>query len=230
MKKKILVLAPHPDDEVLGCFGAISDHLVKGDAVDIVYMSYGESGDGSVPRARAREIRTREARKVMEYLGITAGNWLGLPDGRFCCDSNSTGLLRDIIARLSPDCIYTPHGKEAHRDHRTTHKIALAAIKSFQSLNNDYAVELRCYEVWTPLPRFNRVLDISAVIHRKKECIRGYRSQLEHLGYDEAIPALNRYRGIMTTKGDYCEVYDCFRLQTPGLERIKGEDIYDFLP
>lgn len=227
MKQNILILAPHPDDEILGCFGAIKHHLRQKDHVVFIYMTAGERGNTRLSPLDLSKTRMKEAKAVMKYLGIAQCHWLGLPDGKISCNASSVDLLGTIIANTPPVCLYVPHEKEAHRDHRTSWKIARAALRSAAE---EYPVELIAYEVWTPLSRFNRVVDISTWIREKRTCLRLYQSQMKQLRYDEAIIGLNRYRGVITTKGDYCEVYDCCRVQGARVRKIKPGDIHDFLP
>ncbi|OGY22990.1 MAG: hypothetical protein A2172_03595 [Candidatus Woykebacteria bacterium RBG_13_40_15] len=66
-----------------------------------------------------------------------------------------------------------------------------------------------CYEVWTPLQEVSYVEDISKFLDLKIKALEQHKSQLQDINYDEAIKGLNRYRGIMTGKGRFCE---CFQV------------------
>jgi LmbE family N-acetylglucosaminyl deacetylase len=68
---------------------------------------------------------------------------------------------------------------------------------------------LLAYEVWTPLQQYSLVVDITPYLDRKLAALNLHQSQLANFRYDQAISGLNRYRGIMTGKGNYCE---CFQI------------------
>jgi hypothetical protein len=68
---------------------------------------------------------------------------------------------------------------------------------------------LRAYEVWSPLPQYDDVEDITPVMARKLKAVRCHRSQLGHFRYDAAIRGLNRYRGELAARCRYAEVFRC---------------------
>jgi len=65
------------------------------------------------------------------------------------------------------------------------------------------------YEVWTPLSQYNLAVDISDFMQIKLAALREHKSQLAAIAYDEAVQGLNRYRGVTSGAGQYCE---CFQL------------------
>jgi LmbE family N-acetylglucosaminyl deacetylase len=98
--------------------------------------------------------------------------------------------------------VYAPHLAEMHADHRATARITLRAV-------NGLALETRFFEVWTPLPRMDDVVDITRHIDVKLAAIRAYESQCRVLPFDEAFRGLARYRGEMFSwpEGQYAEVF-----------------------
>ena len=68
------------------------------------------------------------------------------------------------------------------------------------------------YEVWTPLPRFQYVNDMTDVIETKLSALREHRSQLANVRYDEAVRSLNRFRGVMTERGAYVECFEVLKV------------------
>jgi len=119
----VVILAPHPDDEILGCFGAIKKHIINNDNVVIIYMTFGEKGDINTPSEKAKEIREKEVQHVLTYLGIDSKYFLSLPDGRLEPNEESIRKLSQIIKTVNPKIIYSPNLDEAHRDHQNTSKI-----------------------------------------------------------------------------------------------------------
>jgi len=107
----ILVIAPHPDDEVLGVGGALLRHLSYGDSVHIAICTRGEEERfGAEQVARVQQ----EARDVHAFLGVTGSHFLDLPAARLDsipgCDVNQA--LQGVFDLVHPDTVYVPHPGE----------------------------------------------------------------------------------------------------------------------
>jgi LmbE family N-acetylglucosaminyl deacetylase len=72
------------------------------------------------------------------------------------------------------------------------------------------------YEVWTPIQADGHSEDISNFMSTKLQALQKHRTQTKTIQYDDAVQGLNRYRGIMTGKGDYCEYFQIVRTQYKG--------------
>jgi LmbE family N-acetylglucosaminyl deacetylase len=223
MASKCMIFAPHPDDEILGCFGAIMSHLNREEDLVVVYLTSGESGDSSISPGLLKITREQEASKVMAALGIERYKFLGLPDGRLENDPTTIRVVADFIAKDDPACIYAPNGKEPHKDHRTACTVITEALQSLASHKKCF--EIRYYEVWGSLNRFNFVIDISSFAETKRKVIRMYESQLKYIRYDKQILSLNKQRGVTTQKGRYCEVYDCYRIHSNKIQRMRARNV-----
>jgi len=213
---RVMVFAPHPDDEILGCGGTLAAHAEAGDSVTVVYMTSGDAGSRYIPKEQLGPIREREALKACSLLGITDLVFLRNPDSYLSHDTDNLLSLTNLIRNKQPDYIYLPHQHDAHKDHIVTYELVVeartrAAEPWFQEHPGEpWKVSLAlAYEVWTPIQRFSRVVDITPYIDKKIAALTLHRSQLLELRYDEAVRSLNRYRGIMTGKGEYCE---CFQI------------------
>jgi LmbE family N-acetylglucosaminyl deacetylase len=171
-RERVLVLAPHADDEVLGCGGTILLHAAQGDPVHVVIAFDGHAGLAShLPR----DTRRAEAARVTSLLGLGPYQFLEYPEGHVPSTNQfDVGVrqLAELIDALEPDIIYTPWPGEAHVDHRT---LARATFRAAQSL--DTRAEVWGYEVWTPL-RADRVIEVSEVWERKLAALAEYKSQL----------------------------------------------------
>src|SRR5579864_9179113 len=102
----ILVIAPHPDDEAIGCGGTVCNHAARGDRIAVVFLTSGELGLKKLPRDRAWKIRESEANECHEILGIAARHFLRLPDwyvGKQI--RNGAKLLRPILKQEKPEMI-----------------------------------------------------------------------------------------------------------------------------
>jgi LmbE family N-acetylglucosaminyl deacetylase len=215
-----VIFAPHPDDEIFGCFGAIMSHLDRHENIQVVYLTSGEAGDSSVTSAVLKETRENEAKKVMSSLGIGELLFLGFPDGRLENDLSTQKVVAKVLAESDPFYVYAPNEKEPHRDHKSACRIVAETLQSLVS--DDKYFEIRYYEVWGSLSRFNLVIDISSLVENKRKLIRMFESQLKNVRYDEQILTINnKYRGNAFRQGSFCEVYDCYRVSSKGNERMR---------
>jgi LmbE family N-acetylglucosaminyl deacetylase len=200
----VLVIAPHPDDETLGCGGTLIRHVQRGDRVSAVFLTSGELGLKQMPREEAWRMRESEAGEAAKVLGLTEVHFLRCSDWFLSDHIEDTALLlRPLLARLQPSLVYVPHVLEWHPDH----KAALSVLT--MALDPPYAPSpsIRTYEVWTPMPEFDHVEDITGSMEQKLRAVRCYASQLTELHYDRAIEGLNAYRGEMAARRPYAEVF-----------------------
>ena len=201
----VLVVAPHPDDESIGCGGAICGHTESGDRVAAVFLTSGELGLKKLPREAAWQIREDEARVAAKILGIAATHFLRQPDWTLS-DSLAavTSVLAPVLASESPQLIYIPHSAESHPDHQT----ALPLLRGALDVARVSPSEIRGYEVWTPLGSYDTVVDITRWMPRKLEALRAHASQLAEFDYVRAIEGLNAYRGAIAARVHFAEVFE----------------------
>lgn len=205
---RVLVLAPHMDDEAIGCGGAVLRHRKLGSSLAVTYLTDGAEGDvrladptiSSAEAARLRRALRVERRLEAEAWCAAAGaervDFLDLPDGRLAAHANGEAVQRlaDIIAACRPSVVYLPSPLDAHPDHRAANRFALAALHRASPCNA--GIRLRGYEVWTPVLT-NAVMDISSVVDAKARLLDLYASQLRDIDYGRHIAGLNVYRGIL---------------------------------
>jgi LmbE family N-acetylglucosaminyl deacetylase len=208
---KVLVIAPHPDDESIGCGGTICLHTDRADRVTAVFLTSGELGLKQLPREEAWRIRESEAEAAADILGISHCTFLRLPDW-YVGDRlpEATAGLKPIFDREGPQRVYLPHVREWHPDHRACLPAVCAALKE----SSIPSPTLLCYEVWTPLSEYDDGEDITKVMRRKLQAVRCYRSQVEQLRYDRGVRGLNLYRGAITWGCRYAEVFQHVALKS----------------
>lgn len=179
--KRVLVLAPHPDDEVFGCGGAIAAHLQQDAVVQVVILTEGDlHGDPSV--------RAKESAAAAALLGYgTPEFWLE-KDRCLIADEPLVDRLTDKLRSTQADLIYAPSPWEIHPDHRQTCLLAMEAVKRVES-----PCRIAFYEIGAPL-RPNLLLDITPYRAVKEQAMACFASQMQHQAYGEHIAALNRYR------------------------------------
>jgi LmbE family N-acetylglucosaminyl deacetylase len=215
----VLVLAPHMDDEILGCGGVLRKHVLSGAHVTIVYMTDGRKGGGSEINCRGltnEDIenlesslairRKEEALRAAEIIGIQKQIFLDYPDGGLTVSSQPVRQLKTILQEEMPTIIYLPSTLDIHPDHRATNRIFYAATQNF-SFANDLTLVCREYEVWTPVLS-NRIADISDVVETKHKAIEQFASQIAQTNYLRTQLALNAYRSVYYSQGyGYAEAF-----------------------
>jgi LmbE family N-acetylglucosaminyl deacetylase len=200
----VLVIAPHPDDEAIGCGGTLALHAARGDRVAVVFLTSGELGLKHLPAPEAWQVREREAERAAEVLGIASTTFLRQPDW-FLGDhiAATAARLRVPLEREAPGTIYLPHPREWHPDHQA----ASAILRKAMEKTPKAPLGLRAYEVWTPLPEYDHAEDVTTTMTTKLRAIRCYESQLEGFRYDRAVRGLNQYRGVMAAGCRFAEVF-----------------------
>jgi LmbE family N-acetylglucosaminyl deacetylase len=193
--RRVLALAAHPDDEVVGCGGLLALSADAGAEVHVLFATDGEATIGAaLPAEEVARRRRAEAELSCRVLGATP-HFLGQPDGGLGerAAELAAGIAR-LVDDLRPDVVLAPWEHDGHADHR----VVAAAVPA--------GVEVWGYETWTPLPP-NRVVDVSSVFARKEQALACY--ETAHLAFDVgAMLALNRYRSVHGLAGrGHAEAY-----------------------
>lgn len=189
--RKALVLAPHPDDEVFGCGGAIIRHVNAGDVVRVVVASDGEGAATSTESTRHEygQLRRQESRNAADILGYGEPDFWGFPDRGISYGELLIRRIAQAIEEGGFDAVYAPSVYEMHPDHRA---IGMAAIEAIRRCA--MPPKLVMYEVGIPLIRPDVLLDISDISDQKQRAMSCFPSQLKQQAYDQQIAALNRFR------------------------------------
>jgi N-acetylglucosamine malate deacetylase 1 len=216
---RVLVIAPHPDDDAIGCGGSIVQHARRGDSVHIVYVTSGEHGSPVYTPSELATIREGEAAKGAAILGAESTTFLRQPDGNVSYSIDLVNQFIQLIRTEKPDVLYLPHSSDGHKDHQQAFGIVMEAVGRAQGNSfpewggKAWNIEtILGYEVWTPMRGFQYVNDVSNEIEVKLSALREHTSQLANVQYDEAVRALNRFRGIMTEHGPYCECFEVLKV------------------
>lgn len=193
--KNILVIAPHCDDEALGCGGTLHKHHLQGHAITAVFMTDGSMCDASTDVAETIMIRKREAEQAAKTLGINQCLFLDHPDRQLRANDQVIRQMETILEKTNPDIVYLPFYLDNHPDHMATARIGLSALR-IRPVKTIFM-----YELWTTLIP-NRLVDISKTMETKMVAIRGYRSQTDIDAFAEKIKSLNQYRSL-ASNGQY---------------------------
>lgn len=187
----VVVLAPHPDDEIIGCGGALAMHAARGDRVTVVHLTDGGAGDHE-RRASGPigAVRRAEAIAAGLEVGIEDYRALGFPDGGLVPSAPFASGLAGLLETLRPDVLYVPSPFELHPDHRGACVLADLALRH-SSL--DPAILL--YEVNEP-QQASFLLDITAVLVKKESALNRFESQRVYLDVADKAILANRARTV----------------------------------
>jgi len=191
MQKRIIVFAPHPDDETFGCGGTIAKEVSDGNFVHIAFLTDGRNSHKSVlgiqrnpDPEEVKAIRREEARTVASLLGVGDGDLTFMDYVDDYLNEQiplATERVRNILASVEPNAIFVPDERDLHRDHQATNTIVKSALGGWSS-----QVDLYKYLIWfdsehesaSPTKGDSLVhIDISAYLELKRKAIATYRSQ-----------------------------------------------------
>lgn len=206
---RVLAIAPHPDDETIGCGGTLARLADGGTRVQVVLVTDGGATLTAGRASRGVQSRRREeARAACEILGIDPPRCLGLPDGAVAGRlPELEQALDQAIDECRPDLLLAPWLLDAHPDHRAvSHALAgLVARGRFDpgavDTSDGGPPQLWGYEAHTPILLPDRVIDITAVLDRKQAALRAHVTA--GLAFELTTTlALNRWRSLATRAGD----------------------------
>jgi len=221
---RVMVFAPHQDDDVIGCGGSIAMHVKNNHDVTIVYMTsdmgskkcmrkYGKDG--------VKKVRDAEARQAADVLGVKKLIFLNCDDNFIKHTLEDTQKIVEILSQLlhdtKPHVVYIPHKHDNHPDHMLTYDLVMQAR---EKAKNWLVPTVLCYEIWRPIHRVSYKENISDYINLKITAIQKHQSQLEEMRFDDAIKGLNQYRAIMFHQGLYCECFEFIGIRQEFMKNI----------
>ncbi len=199
MTQRVLVIAAHPDDEVLGCGGTLCCHTARGDDVAVMLLTNGEGARAGASDENIAQ-RARAAESACEVIGATLLSSQDFPDNGM--DQVALiDIIRSIEAdalRHAPDIVYTHCAYDLNRDHRIAREVALTIFRPQPSAPRPsiYAFQVPSSTGWqgagaaqfTPA----HFVDISAVVDQKRQALACYDAEMR------ATPHVRSYEGIET--------------------------------
>jgi len=202
MNKIILVIAAHPDDEVLGCGGTIA--RLTGEGNDVYVAILGEGITSRYDQRNQADKNTVEALKtcsqqVADLLGVKKLFMFGLPDNRFDTVPllDVIKIIEDLIEKLKPTIVYTHHSGDLNMDHSIACRATLTASRPVPGniIRKIYAYEVPSSTEWA----FNQVwnifnpnvfIDISETIEKKIKAMGLYLSEVRSFPHPRSAEAL----------------------------------------
>jgi N-acetylglucosamine malate deacetylase 1 len=203
--KNVLVVAPHPDDETLGCGGTISRHRSEGDSVHWLIVTGISTSPEFSPEAVTR--RDREILDCAAFFGFEKTHRLEHPTARL--DTLPIGELvagiSQVVSEMKAEVIYLPYPGDVHSDHRAVFEAALPTTKWFRygSVKKVLAYEVPSeteFNISPVVPDFrpNIYVDISSYIDCKVQAMNIFESEIHDFPFprsEKSIRALAAFRG-----------------------------------
>lgn len=197
---KVLVFAPHNDDEVLGVGGTIAKYIKEGHEVYVCEVTSTPDDEWT------KELRI-EAKGAHDFLGIKETYFLDLPmiGLRHHDTAEFNGRVHDVVQKINPNIVFVPHKGDMNFDHAEVTYSAMVALRPYNvpDLKEIYAYETLSETEWN-LPTLehafipNVYFDITDTIEDKLKAMEYYQSELKKYPHPrslEAINALSMYRG-----------------------------------
>jgi len=200
---KVLVIAAHPDDEILGCGGTIARHTAKGDDVYVLIMSEGVSAQYE-DKEKFLKLRRDACLKATKYLGVKEVFFDEFPDGKL--DSISqleiNKKIEGVIAKVNPQRVYTHHHGDLNKDHRIVHDSTLIATR--RNVQEVFSYEIlgstnKCADNKEMIFVPNYYVSIDKYLDKKLKALSFYETEVKNFPNpvsEEAIKVLAKHRGV----------------------------------
>jgi LmbE family N-acetylglucosaminyl deacetylase len=188
---RVLVIAAHPDDEVLGCGGTVALHTRAGDAVTVIIacegesLRYGEDGVG----------QSDDIRQAAALLGVKDVRPLGMPDQRLDTITLTEVIqpLVEVVREIAPEIVYCQYGGDVNRDHQLLFQAVLVATRPTESsIRAVYAFDTASSTEWA-FPRSfvpDTWVDISSTLEAKVAAMACYASETRPYPHPRSLEAI----------------------------------------
>lgn len=205
-KLSILAFAAHPDDVELSCSGTLITHIKKGYKTGVIDLTRGELGTRG-----SAELRTQEAAKATEIMGLTIRENLGFRDGFFTRDEAHLREVIRIIRKYQPEIVFANAESDRHIDHGRAADLVhdacfLAGLRKIETTDNG-AVQ----QAWRPkqvyhyiqdrIKKPNIIFDITASFDEKMASVAAYGSQFYDPNSNEPLTPISTKEFIEAIKG-----------------------------
>lgn len=195
---KCLCLAPHPDDESIGCGGILSKYPKN---FKVICATDGSRSSENCDKEELIQTRKKEFLEAMQIAGVEDYEMLEIPDKRLIFN-----LFKCKNIDISDfDYIFLPNFLDQHKDHKALSIILRDMLKSAPKLKKNLKIVF--YEIWATLPVPNSFIDITDILEQKTAMINAHKSQTQKVDYAEKITGLHIYRGL-SVGCKYAEAFD----------------------
>lgn len=208
MNKKILIVAAHPDDEVLGCFATVAKLIKKGYEAYTLILSGGKTSRGEVDK-KELELLQEEMKKANDLIGVKKVFCADFPDNAF----DSVALLEivkeieKIKQEIKPEIIFTHHIGDMNIDHQITHQAVLTATRPMQDecVKTIYSMEVPSSTEWNSFSVQNAFIpnvffEVEETIDLKIKAMAEYKSELKNYPHPRSLQHLKELAKVNGTK------------------------------
>jgi LmbE family N-acetylglucosaminyl deacetylase len=219
LKGRIIVFAPHPDDETLGCGGTIAKKLAEGYEVIIVVMTDGRFlllksfgiSDGPSPE-QVKEIRRGEVLRATKILGVPEENvvFLDFIDGTIGENEKAAEeKVTTILEKYAPSEVYFPFERDGHPDHQAANHIVRRAVEKLgikpamyrYTIMHKFARFGPLVESFLSIFKRDRIsVDISEFLPLKKEAVKEFKSELTTISPKQSKPHTKDFKNFLKRK------------------------------
>jgi LmbE family N-acetylglucosaminyl deacetylase len=215
-KKRVIVFAPHPDDETLGCGGTIAKKIAEGCEVLIVVMTDGRflltkslGIDGDPSPEQVKEIRRGEVLRAVKILGVPEENAVFLDFVDKMLEENEREAQKkvvEILRKYWPSEVYFPYERDCHPDHRVTNRVVRKAIErlGITPLTYRYIILHKFARVGPFIERFLNVfkrnmihVNISEFLPLKEAAVKEFRSELTIISPRQSKPRTKSFKKFL---------------------------------
>ena len=189
--KKVLVIAPHQDDESIGCGGTLIKHTKAGGRLEIAFCTSGG------------EKRMYEAKDAAKLLGSRINHFLQFETRSLYKNTNQLAeRFTELFNRVKPEIVFLPFMIDNHQDHVA---ISRAFVKAYK--NRTINCLIYAYSIWTTLIP-NVIFDISEQWEQKKQAIEYYKTQTATRDYVTMASSISKYWSVVKGRNtQYCEAF-----------------------
>jgi LmbE family N-acetylglucosaminyl deacetylase len=203
---RVICVAPHPDDEILGCGATIAKHVEQLDEVFVIIATNASIGAPELFSSDSINKTRLEATDAHKFLGVEKTFFLDFPAPALNAYPEYKISLKfvEIFRKIQPTHLYLPHPGDLHQDHKAVYRAGIVAARPLDNflIRSIYTYETLSETEWAPMNeigfRPNRFVNISNFLDKKIEAMRYFKSQLKEFPNTrsiESIRALARFRG-----------------------------------
>ena len=211
-KAKVLVIAPHPDDEAIGSGGTLLLKQQAQNDIHVAYMTTGKKDESSTRKQEGLALCNETNFKCTFF-----GHHSGEIDLNLCSKQ-----LDELLVQVEPNIIFLPFFLDDHDDHRRANEVFMQVITSNKRSFDD--IEVWAYQVYGAIPA-NVIVDISQVIEQKKSLIKYHVSQMVKRDWAHWALGLNAFNSRFLPSSDAEKYAESFFV-LPIKEYVKLLEIY----
>ncbi len=220
---KVLVIAPHADDEILGCGATMAKYAAEGSEVYVIIATNASIGAPELYSKENIKLVRSEALKAHKIIGVSKTYFLDFPAPALNAfpEYKISIEFSKIFTQLRPTHLYLPHPGDLHQDHNAIYKAALVSARpqGLHKIPNIYCYETLSETEWAPMQGNNSFIpnsfiEISNYFNHKIRAMQSYKSQLRDFPHPrsiETLEALSKFRGA-TVGVDKAEAFSVERL------------------